>query len=531
MASEEPLDHEKIYALLDWVDKLGLDAALEESPKRVALIAALARKNPVIFNDFCFQDKQGKFWRSAAFHRQWQRMHPEPYSGKYVAIFAPRGHAKTSQTIIGRTLFDLGRYPNLFIKIVCNTDEKAKKRVQELQKNIEDNKRIHLVFPGLLPDKDSGWEKHKFFIKRSQISREPTLESYGILSGATGDRADQLKFDDVVDMKNAVLQPKSRGMVKDFFHSVWLNLLSPEGIALYIATPWHLDDLSNEIMKDPEWHIWKEPAIDEAGEALWPELWSLEALQERQRKIGDTAFQQQFMLQALSTEDATFSEDAITRCLRPLKYEEWHRDEPIPLDWPRFMSIDPGASMGMRNSPSVIMTIAVSPDGVRYPLSVFRSKIKFPQLVEVVVQQYDSFLPGLVLGENNSFQEAMIQQIGDTRKDIPLKGHYTGSKKWDMYEGLPGLSAVMNNGGWVIPKPCSCNKTPCYCHNASCQCISCEWERELRYHPKWATADIVMAMWLCEVAAREGTASRDRSFVHLGQVFEEYDREHKGEGK
>jgi hypothetical protein len=522
------LDHEKIYALLDWIDKLWLDAALEDSPKRVALIAALARKNPVIFNDFCFQDKQGNYWRSAAFHRQWQRIHPEPYSGKYVAIFAPRGHAKTSQTIIGRTLFDLGNNPNLFIKIVCNTDPKARKRVQELQKNIEDNKRVHLVFPDLLPDKDSGWEKHKFFIKRSQISREPTLEAYGILSGATGDRADQLKFDDVVDMKNAVLQPKSRQAVKESFRSVWLNLLSPEGIALYIATPWHLDDLSNEIMKDPEWLVWKEPAIGEAGDALWPELWSLDALQERQRKIGDTAFQQQFMLQALSMEDATFSEDAINRCLRPLKYGEYHRGENIPDDWPRFMSIDPGASMGLRNSPSVVMTIAVSPDKVRYPLSIFRSKIKFPQLIDVVVQEFDRWKPSLVLGENNSFQEAMIQHISSTRKDIPLKGHYTGSKKWDAFEGLPGLSAVMAGGGWVIPKPCSCDKTPCYCHNASCQCISCEWERELRYHPKWATADIVMAMWLCEVAAQAGTATRDRSFVSLSQVFDEYDREKKG---
>jgi hypothetical protein len=522
-------DLTKIYAFLDNIDEIGLDRANEEIPNQLRIVVALARKNPVIFNDFCFQDKHGKFWRSPSFHHEWQRTYPEPFSGKYTAIFAPRDHAKTSQIVIGRTLWELGRNPDLFIKIVCNTDPKARKRVQELQKNIESNRRVHLVFPDLQPDEKSGWEKHKFFIHRSLISREPSVEAYGILSGATGDRADVLIFDDIVDMKNAVLQPKSRQAVKDSFSSVWLNLLSPEGTALYIATPWHLDDKSHELMKDPEWQMWKRPAISKDGKPLWPARWPLEALEDRRRKIGESAFQQQFMLRALSSEDATFSEEAIRFSTRPLRFGEWRRGELIPKDWPRYIGIDPGASLGARNSPSVIMTIAVSPeDQVRYPLHVLRRKMKFPQLIEAIIDVNDEYRPTLIYGENNSFQEAVEQQLEADRKDIPVKGHYTGSKKWDLFEGLPGLCAVMEKGGWVIPKPCSCDNLPCRCHPSGCKCVSCEWERELQYHPLWEYSDIIMAQWLCETAAREAAPKEEKKFISLQDVWDEYDREKEG---
>lgn len=528
MAIEDFLDHEKIYAFLDWVDDLGLEKALEENPTRVGIIAALAAKNPIIFNDFCFQDpKDASYWRSADFHHEWQRAYPEPFSGIYTAIFAPRFHAKTSQVVMGRTLYEMGKNPNLFFKIVCNTDPKARKRVQELQRHIEANRRLHLVFPHIVPDKDSGWEKHKFFIKRDVISREPTVEAYGILSGATGDRADILVFDDVVDMKNAVLQPKSRKAVKESFRSVWLNLLGPEGTALYIATPWHLDDLSHEIMEDPEWRVWKKPAINEDGKPLWPARWPIEALETRRNKIHEGPFQQQFMLRALSSEDATFSEEAIRFCIRPLRFGEWHKDDPIPTDWPRFTGVDPGASLGARNSPSVIMTIAVNPIGhVRYPLHILRRRMKFPQLIQAIIDINDEYHPGLIMGENNSFQEAVEQQLEADRKDIPIKGHYTGSKKWDLFKGLPGLSTVMEKSGWVIPKPCTCDRIPCRCHPTACQCISCEWERELKYHPLWEFSDIIMAQWLCEEAAREGTKSKNRGFIDLGGIWDgKYDDE------
>jgi len=509
-----------IYEYLDQVDEIGLERMNNERPKAIGAIVNLARRNAVVFNDFCFQDKGGKYWRSAGFHREWQKAYPEPGSGKFTAIFAPRYHAKTSQMVMGRTLWELGRNPNLLIKIVCNVDDNAKKRVAELKQHIGENRRLHLVFPHLVPDKGLGWEKHKFFVRRDLIGREPTVESYGILSAATGDRADIIVFDDIVDMKNAVVQPKSRQTVKDSFNNVWINLLGPEGTALYIATPWHLDDLSHRIMVDPTWQVWKRPAIGEDGEPLWHEMWPLEALEDRRNKIHDPAFQQQFMLKALSAEDATFSEEVIRFCIRPLNFGEWHRDDPIPRDWPRFTGVDPGASLGARNSPSVIMTVAVSPkDGVRYPLHILRRKMKFPELIQAIKDVNDEFRPQLVYGENNSFQLAVEQQLEADRKDMPVKGHYTGSRKWDMFEGLPGVAAVMSHGGWVIPKPCRCDKIPCVCHSPSCKCISCEWERELKYHPKWEAADILMAQWLCEEAAREGTRVRDRSFIDLGGIW------------
>lgn len=531
MTLQSIIGTDKVYALMDKIDAIGIDKAGAEFPKQLGAVVALAQRNPVIFNDFCFKDKRTGYWRSSPFHREWQRMYPEPFSGLYSAIFAPRFHAKTSQVAIGRTLFELGHNPELFVKIVCATDPKAKKRVQELQQNIVQNERLHLVFPDLLPDEPLGWEKHKFFIKRGMVSREPTVESYGILSGATGDRADLLIFDDVCDKRNAVLQPLLRTAVKETFKDVWINLLGPEGTAIYIATPWHLDDLTHELMNDPQWRPWQKPALDEDGNALWPEKWSIEALTTRRNRIGERAFQQQFMLKALSAEDATFTPKAIETSFRRLRYGEWQRGVPVPDDWPIFGGVDLGSSMGTKASYTVMFTIAVSPENVRHPLSVIRGRFKFPQTIEMIVDEYQRFGHNLIYVENNSFQEAVLQQLPETLKGIPVKGHYTGGRKWDDLLGLPGLCATMENEGWVIPKPCRCTHNPCICHQPSCECISCEWKRELQYHPRWKTSDIVMAQWLADTAAVKGTVRKKREFIDLGAIFAEYDREKEEQGK
>jgi len=525
MGIEDVLTHEKIYALMDRIDSLGVEKVATDNPQQLGAILALARKNPVIFNDFCFHDKKIGYWRSASFHREWQRIYPSPFSGLFVAIFAPRLHAKTSQMVMGRTIYELGLNPDLLIKIVCNTDDKAKKRVTELQQQIEGNERVHLVFPHLQPDKDAGWEKHKFFVQRRDVSREPTIESYGILSGATGDRADILIFDDVVDKRNAVLQPLLRQQVKETFRDVWLNILGPEGTAIYIATPWHLNDLTHELMEDPEWRPWKKPAVDEDGNQLWPQVWTAEALATRRKRIGDRAYQQQFMLRALSAEDATFTQKAIETSIRPIRFGEYHRGEPIPSDWPIFGGVDLASAMGKKASETVIMTGAVSPDNIRYPINIIKGKLKFPQIIEALISEFKTYHHSLILVENNSFQEAVLQQLPEEHKGIPVRGHYTSGKKWDDITGLPGLCATMENEGWVLPKPCSCDKIPCICHPAGCECISCEWERELRYHPRWKSSDIVMAQWLLETAAREGTRSKDRGFIDVSGAKEgKYDQ-------
>jgi len=93
-------------------------------------------------------------------------------------------HNTTS--VLGRVLWELGNNPNLLIKIVCASEEQAKKRIAFLRRHIETNKNLHLLFPHLKPQPDSAWSTTQLYVERDLISPDPSVEAAGVLGSFTG---------------------------------------------------------------------------------------------------------------------------------------------------------------------------------------------------------------------------------------------------------------------------------------------------------------------------------------------------------
>ncbi len=103
-------------------------------------------------------------------------------------IHIPRGHGKTSH-LLGRILWELGKNPNHKIKIVCETDNNARKRIIFIQHHILENKHLHLLFPHLKPAESGLWNNLQLYVERNIITVDPSVEGSGILSSSTGGRA------------------------------------------------------------------------------------------------------------------------------------------------------------------------------------------------------------------------------------------------------------------------------------------------------------------------------------------------------
>jgi len=173
---------------------------------------------------------------------------------KRIGILAPWGHGKTTIVIIGYLLWMLWKDTNLRIKIVCNSDENAKNRVSTMQRYIESDEDFVAECGAVVkPSRRDAWTSHSFFIDRTSMSIDPSVEAKGILTTGTGGRADVLAFDDPVDLQNSVLSKVSREKIKELFRNVWMPRLEPNGLVLYIATAWHQDDLTHEILANEEW--------------------------------------------------------------------------------------------------------------------------------------------------------------------------------------------------------------------------------------------------------------------------------------
>lgn len=452
------------------------------------------------FCQLCLRDPYGRRWQQQDFHREWHALADRLGPGGRLLIGAPREHAKTTQMSVARTLKALGDNPELRIKIVAANDSLARAVLREIRANIERNQDLRDLYPGLRPDEDAGWAKERLFVRRRTLAKDPSVEASGVLSTGTGGRADILIFDDVVDLRNAIQLPALRDQVKRAVYEVWLNLLTPEGIAYYVATVWHEADLTSELAglgqypANPVWGKWWRAAINEhTGRVLWPSRWSKEALARKKLEIGPRPFARQYQLVPLSEDESVFPERIIEVARK--KGEAWGPGQIVaPAEWPRYIGVDLASAMGRKAAYTVAFVIAVGPDSTRYPLEIIRQRLSFDQTVEVIARLWVQHRPMQVRVENNAFQEALLQHLRVKYPAMPLEGHTTGKQKADESIGLPGLATTMAGGGWVIPS----GGEP---HGADCTCPWCAWQAELRSYPVAEFSDTVMAMWFADSAA------------------------------
>lgn len=282
-----------------------MEYANRQQKVKVALLRALAqierlrrrlRRDPNAFMEFAFRDETGKRFKQAWFHREWQDIWTQQQSS---LIMAARGHGKSSQ-LIGRVVWELGNNPNLRIKLVCQSDTKAKERLYEIVANIMLNPRVRFVFPHLKPAAKAEWSKHKIYVQREAISRDASIEAVGVLSTATGGRSDLNIYDDIVDRRNAIQYPKLRETVRHAVNNDWTNLLDPRGRTWAIGTPWHQADYWHDLMKEGSGYFVKKYSIPADFTPIWPEVWSRESLKTRRKKIGPVAYDRGYRLIALS---------------------------------------------------------------------------------------------------------------------------------------------------------------------------------------------------------------------------------------
>jgi hypothetical protein len=461
------------------------------------VLSQKARTNPDVFMSYVLKTEKGESVIQAQIHQEihWHIDECRRRKERYCGILAPWGHGKTEQVVIGRTLMFLGENRNNRIFPVCNTDDNSKARVEAIRRYIMLDSDYHRVFPEVREADVGDWTKHKIVIERDSMSKDGSVESWGITSSGTGGRCDILIFDDPVDLRNAILNPTMRKTVKEAFKNVWMSRLVPDGFAIYIATVWHKDDLTNELLNNPEWKFLimevsedtscikcKSPFKGEFTIPLW-EIWNRNALLARRKVIGQRAYDRGFRQLALSDEDRTFpSSDKIFRydidrsVIRP--------------DWPRVTGVDPFGKQ------VVIFTIALdSHTFQRYPIEVRRGKWDPTRTVQEIIAVNRLHRPQVMVVENNASQDTILQWAMSLQGgDLPLVPFTTGAQKANPEFGLPSMEVEFANGSWIVPMGKQ--------HEPGCECGLCVWAQELRDHPVAEASDTVMASWFAREGAR-----------------------------
>ena len=106
----------------------------------------------------------------------------------------------------------------------------------------------------------------------------------GVGTAVTGRGAHILLIDDPIKDREEAESETKRDTVWNWYTSTAYTRLMPGGAVIVIQTRWHEDDLSGRLLEaeasgGDKWHKLILPAINEKGEALWPERYDLPALE------------------------------------------------------------------------------------------------------------------------------------------------------------------------------------------------------------------------------------------------------------
>ncbi|MFP4528533.1 MAG: terminase large subunit domain-containing protein, partial [Candidatus Kapaibacterium sp.] len=149
------------------------------------------------------------------------------------------------------------------------------------------------------------------------------MNAIGVGGAITGKGADLIIVDDPVKNDEQALSGTYRNKTFSFFNSTLYTRLEPGGRIVIIQTRWHKDDLAGRLLEAAQsgdgdkWDVVNLPAIAdgdcvlgrEAGEALWPERFSLENIDKIKKQLGSYWFSALYQQDPISGEHQIINPD------------------------------------------------------------------------------------------------------------------------------------------------------------------------------------------------------------------------------
>ncbi len=457
----------------------------------------LARKDRGVFMSYVFG------FPLAPMHKHWLKTISE---SKRVLIQAPKCHGKTS-TVLSECCYAIGTDINIRIKTISSTDNRAKELSFMIFRVLNDPNttggRYHEVFPWVQLENQRG--KQKIWVKRDSqhaLLKDATVEALGVLSAAEGARSDLIIFDDVNGKRNTKTSGL-RNQVKEMYYQVHINLLQPlSGRTIYIATPYHAEDLTTDLADRDDTYTKIFYTIDDQFTPLWPQVWPTEALRQRYDEIGPRRFNQDFRMMPGSDDSYVITEDLFRARMDPrMPLNEIRKIALAKIKegaWRSIIGIDLAtgaktAKQKRKKDSSVIFTACHDKETKeRIPVDIKIVQSTSPEVARLTVATYEDFKPEVIIFENNAYQESFGEWLKEMVK-LPLQSNSTQSiNKHDAIIGVKSLCTEFESLMWKIPYFDD--------HSPTCLCNWCIWKTQMILYPWGKKDDTVMAAW----HAREG---------------------------
>jgi hypothetical protein len=509
-------------------------------------------------HDITFAEFRQKFLHSQTFpHQQnlvdmiegrepsW--MHPsmkyEPgLASNRVLINIPPNHAKSITITVDYVTWQVVRNPNFRVLIVSQTQQLAADFLYAIKQRL-----THPMYEALqqayaagvgFNSKSASWQATRVTFGselRESSEKDPNIEAIGIGGQIYGKRADMIIVDDAVTLKNAnEFEKQIRWLTQDV-----RSRLNPTGKLVVIGTRVSAIDLYRELRSEDRypgglvpWKYLAMPALLETSEdpekwvTLWPASdapfdgqlesdknedglyprWNGRNLYNERQAMDASTWALVYQQQDIS-DDAIFdpvcvrgSIDGMRKAGRLVPGHPGH-----PRDLSGF-SVICGLDPAMVGDTAVVCYAIDRVSHKRYIVDAIKITRPTPAAIRQLIFDWTGlYQPSEWIVEKNAFQSFLTQDEGIRQnlasRGVLLREHHTGNNKWDSGFGVASMSTLFGTKQFdgkhhrdnLIHLPSDQTEN-----------VKALIEQLITWSPSTkGKTDMVMALWFCEIRARE----------------------------
>lgn len=235
------------------------------------------------------------------------------------------------------------------------------------------------IFPGISLASDSA------AAARFHTGAGGVYHGVGVGGAATGRGAHLLLIDDPIKGREEAESELQRQKIKDWYTSVAYTRLMPGGAIVVIQTRWHEDDLAGWLLAEHQhegWEVIDMPAINDAGEALWPESYPIERLQQIRETVGPRDWEALYQQRPRPVGGGEFK-----------RHWMQHYGQVNPRGMNVVMLVDPASGKRETNDYTSMWIVGLGDDNNYYVLDVVRDRLNLTERAEMVFRLHRHWKP------------------------------------------------------------------------------------------------------------------------------------------
>ncbi len=350
---------------------------------------------------------------------------------RYYCVKASRDHGK-SVFFMSYALWLAAFNPNKHVMIFSHSLEQTLEHMRFIRNNIESTS----ILRGLIPQ-GRPWRKTYF-----EFSNGSRMMAKSVGGGTRGFHPDVVVCDDILwGTTGTELQRAA-----DWFYGVLLPVLHHSGRMMIVGTPFSYNDLYAELEERDAFTVETFPAINNEGEALWPERWNLEALEHRRLSMPAIQFSREYLCEPIHDVASMFPNDILEKArdkdLVLLDRAETDYDEegePVGVFGQHFIGWDTAIASDKNADFTAMLVLRTPPnENVKQIVGVVHEKgLGGAAQKKHILLLNNRFKPDLIELEGNNFQRMFAAELKDMRDDIPIKTFMTTrQRKESMFMSL-----------------------------------------------------------------------------------------------